>query len=200
MISKSSLAVELSQLRGFTNPRMDLEQYATPSELAASLLHHAAMLGDLEDKRVADLGCGTGVLGIGSALLGAGHVAFLDIDADALAVLEQNLSDYDFPYETIHGPLRAVEADTVVMNPPFGTKRRHADKQFLLAAMQSAPVIYSVHLVGSEDFIDSLCADRGYTRTHSWQFCFPIPKSMPGHTKKRAHVDVVAVRLEQQRL
>jgi methyltransferase (EC 2.1.1.-) len=28
------------------------------------------MLGDLNDKRVADLGCGTGMLGIGAAILG----------------------------------------------------------------------------------------------------------------------------------
>lgn len=200
MLSKSSLAIKLSQLKGFNNPQMSLEQYTTPSELAATLLHHAAMQGDIQHKTVVDLGCGTGVLGIGAGLLQAASVTFLDIDEHALSTLQENLDTVDFSYQVIHAPLKAVEADVVVMNPPFGTKHRHADKQFLLAAMRSAPVIYSIHLKGSETFIDELCAEQGFVRTHSWEFSFPISKTMPAHTKRRVDVDVVAVRLQQQRL
>ena len=39
---------------------------------------------DIEDKHVADLGCGCGVLSIGSVMLGAGVVTGFDIDQDAL--------------------------------------------------------------------------------------------------------------------
>ncbi len=35
--------------------------------------------GDIEDHLVADLGCGCGVLSIGSAMLGCGYVTDLDI-------------------------------------------------------------------------------------------------------------------------
>ena len=200
MLTKSSLAIKLSALKDFQEPKMHLEQYLTPSELAASLLHSAAMQEDIQGKRILDLGCGTGVLGIGACLLEASHVTFLEVDADAISVLEKNLQLVSTPHEVIHAPLRAVDADTVVMNPPFGTKRRHADKQFLLAAMQSAPVIYSIHLAGSEEFLDAVAAKKGFVRTHSWEFSFALPASMPAHTKKRAEVAVVAVRFEQQRL
>ena len=39
---------------------------------------------DIEDKHIADLGCGCGVLSIGSVMLGAGAVTGFDVDQDAL--------------------------------------------------------------------------------------------------------------------
>ena len=47
--------------------------------------------GDLEDKLIADLGCGCGVLSIGSVMLGAGAVTGFDLDSDALALFSQNI-------------------------------------------------------------------------------------------------------------
>jgi len=69
--SKSGLAVILSSLLSFKSPKIKLEQYETPSEIAADVLWNAHMNGDLVDKTVADLGSGTGVLGLGAVLLGA---------------------------------------------------------------------------------------------------------------------------------
>ena len=48
------------------------------------MLYHALMKGDIEGKTVCDLGCGTGVLAIGAALLGADRVKGVDSDPKAV--------------------------------------------------------------------------------------------------------------------
>ena len=51
----------------------------------------SATFDDLENKHVADLGCGCGVLSIGSVMLGAGAVTGFDLDSDALALFSLNI-------------------------------------------------------------------------------------------------------------
>ena len=50
-----------------------------------------ATFGDLEDRTVADLGCGCGVLSLGAVMMGAHFVHGFDTDQDALAVFQTNL-------------------------------------------------------------------------------------------------------------
>ena len=77
MVSKSALAIELSQLNVFPTPNIKLEQYPTDSEIAADILWTAFMRNDIKNKIIADFGCGTGLLGIGAILLGAKKVFFI---------------------------------------------------------------------------------------------------------------------------
>ena len=65
------LEMALQRCKGFEKPRAAWEQYQTPTPLAARLLYDAFLHGDIEQKTVMDLGCGTGILAIGAALLGA---------------------------------------------------------------------------------------------------------------------------------
>lgn len=66
----------LENIETFENPKIELEQYTTSSHIAACVLHTAQFVyGDIYGKRVADLGCGSGVLCIGAALLGARYCA-----------------------------------------------------------------------------------------------------------------------------
>ena len=68
------------------------EQYPTRPHIAACMLHTMeATFGDLEDRTVADLGCGCGVLSLGAVMMGAHFVHGFDIDQDALAVFQTNL-------------------------------------------------------------------------------------------------------------
>jgi predicted RNA methylase len=66
------LQYELEDIETFENPKIELEQYTTSSHIAACILHTAQFVyDDIKDKMVADLGCGSGVLCIGAALLNA---------------------------------------------------------------------------------------------------------------------------------
>jgi putative methylase len=153
-MKKKQLEIMLERLEGFSNPTPQKEQYATPASVAAEMLYLAYMHGDLGV--VCDLGCGTGILAIGAALLGARAIG-VEIDAEALAVARRNAQklgvDVDFIRASVqHLSLRGI--DTVVMNPPFGAQKASAgDRDFLRAATKLSKAVYSLHNHGSEGFI-----------------------------------------------
>ena len=126
----------LQQVDSFENPKVALEQYATTPHIASHMLYTIdKTFDDLCQKVVADFGCGCGVLSIGAAMLESQVIAF-DIDPDALEMAKCNAESFEIEnidfvqLDLADGPLqikrkstsgiRAV--DTVIMNPPFGTK------------------------------------------------------------------------------
>lgn len=66
------LESRLQQVDGFEKPKLFLEQYPTSTYIAACVLTIHNTYDDIENKVIADLGCGCGVLSIGTAMLGAG--------------------------------------------------------------------------------------------------------------------------------
>jgi len=56
MTTKSRIAIELSKIKGYVNPKIKLEQYVTDSEFAAEILWNAYLDGNIENKSIADLG------------------------------------------------------------------------------------------------------------------------------------------------
>jgi putative methylase len=158
----------LENLEGFSDPSPRLEQYQTPAPLAARLLYHAALSGDIEGRRVCDLGCGTGILAIGAALLGAREVVAVDIDRTALEIARSNAERAGVDILFLHAdvadpatPERIGECDTVIMNPPFGAQQAHADRPFIDAALVIAPVVYGIFNAGSRSFVNAYLAGRG---------------------------------------
>ena len=183
----------LNALQPFNNPKADLEQYTTHTPIVLDWMTRAQT--DLQGAHVLDLGAGTGVLGIAAGLIGASQVTFLEVDADAIEVLKENTKKLQVPFSILHSPLKSVPCDVVLTNPPFGTKNRHADKQFVLAACKSAPVVYSMHLAGSEEFIAKVAKETGHELTHIYPYSFMLTNTMPMHTQERKVVDVVVLRL-----
>lgn len=61
----------LEDIDEFTHPKEIYEQYKTNFEVAADLVHYIQNNYGFENKTVADLGCGTGILGIACLLCGA---------------------------------------------------------------------------------------------------------------------------------
>lgn len=178
-------------------PKLELEQYATPADVAAPLLYEAWTLGDIEGRAVADLGCGTGIFALGAALLGAASVVGVDADEDALAVARRESARLKAPAEWVASDVGAWRgaADTVIMNPPFGAQQRGADRAFLDAAFRTAPTVYTMHNAGTRAFVEQHAAAAGYARTHAWGLRFALRHQYRHHEKAVREVDVVALRL-----
>ena len=192
-MNKKELEKLLSTLKVFEDPSLKLEQYPTPSHIAADVLWIAFMNGDIENNVIADLGAGTGILGIGALMLGAEHVHFVEIDENAIEVLEDNLKSFGLDNYKIH--LMDVndfdlKVDTVLTNPPFGTKTKHADKLFLEKAFDIAKVIYSFHKSETKVFIDAIAKDHAFKPIFVYHYDFPLRKTQEFHEKAVKNIDV----------
>ncbi|HLD05931.1 MAG TPA: METTL5 family protein [Candidatus Nanoarchaeia archaeon] len=200
MVSKSQLAIRLSRLQVFAAPQAGQEQYSMDSEIAAEVLSFAALRQDIQGKVIADLGCGTGILGIGALLAGAQEAYFVDKDNDALQICKDNLADIPGKRHTIHADVREfnLPTDVVLQNPPFGVQRRHADQPFLLQAMRIAPVIYTFHMRESAQFIAKLAAQHGFIVTNILPFDIPLKATQKFHTKRIHRVQIACWRLEKK--
>jgi len=197
------LEMTLQRLRGFSRPRAALEQYQTPAPLAARLLYHALMKGDIEEKAVCDLGCGTGILAIGAALLGAAPVTGVDIDERALAVARENADLLGVDITFLATDLREGgcrdrigACDTVVMNPPFGAQKAHADRPFIDCAIAAAGVTYSIFNAGSIPFVEAYTAQKAEI-TEKIGGAFPIKRTFAFHTKDVQEIEVEILRLKR---
>ncbi len=190
------LEIRLQKIQGFASPSPALEQYMTPAPLAARLLFHAAMNGDIADCQVCDLGCGTGMLSVGAALLGA-EVTAVDCDPAALSAAQQNAEtfgvDITFCERFIDGSGFEQTFDTVLMNPPFGAQKEHADRPFIDESLRIAPVCYGIFNAGTVPFLTAYLRGRA-------DICekiagkLEIPRQFSFHTKDSLEIPVEIVR------
>jgi len=204
MATKSELTQQLGVVAGFDDPRVDLEQYRTPPELAAHLVHTADLQGDIEGRSVIDLGCGTGILGLAAALRGARRVVGVDLDAGPLSTARTNEGRVGSasPVSWVRAdatrlPLCPAEPATVVMNPPFGAQsgNEHADRGFLATAAAVAAVSYSVHNADSRGFVESFATDNGGAVTHAFRAAFELPATFDFHTDDSRTIDAEVFRI-----
>jgi putative methylase len=194
-MKKKKLEILLEQVSGFETPSPSLEQYSTPASTAATLLHLAFMKNDLIDT-VYDLGCGTGILAIGAALLGTPKVIGFDIDNDALDIARNNAKNLHANVEFVCCPIEEVSgrANTVIMNPPFGAQVKGSDRPFLNKAIETAQVIYSIHNAGNHEFIKRFISPAFITERYSTGF--PIKRTFKFHKKDMEIVNVEIYRIE----
>ncbi len=201
MFSKKQLAVTLSKLQVFEKPSFRLEQYPTDSEIAAEIIWVAYQNKDIESKTIADLGCGTGILGIGSMFFTPKKVYFVDLDEKQLKKLETNLKLFELEaeYELIWKDVKDfnTKVDVVIENPPFGVKNEHADKVFLEKAFSISNIIYSFHKIESKNFIEKISKENNFKITHFFKFDFPLKQTMSFHTKRIQRIEVGCWRLER---
>ena len=213
LIRKLDLELFLSRIKPHPSPNAHLEQYTTSESAAATMLHLAAYTyGDIEGKRVLDLGCGTGMLALGCAFMGAESVVGVDIDRSAVKLAAENSAKLGFKpkVDWIAGDVNAVTGkfDTVVQNPPFGVQRRGADRAFLEKALQVADAVYSLHNnpFTNEPLVRRLKANGGLLQVEPSPFLtrfieaqggkikavyallLAIPRMFDFHTKTRSEI------------
>ena len=205
-MKKKDLAVLLSGLLSFGGKELKLEQHQTDGEIAADVLWRAFIEGNVVGKLAADFGCGNGVLGIGALILGGRKVIFLDRDEEAVSLAKKNLElvqkcvgkrfDSEFIKEDVVDFNRKV--DVVIMNPPFGVKKRGADIVFLGKAFECAEVVYSLHKIEGKGFLGNFALENYFNDTLLAEYDFPLRKSKAWHRKKVHYVRVGLWRFEKK--
>ncbi len=203
MSRKKWLSARLSAVPEIPSPSEYLEQYTTPPEIAADFVWEAFMRGDIEDRHIVDLGCGTGRLTAASLILGASRATCVDIDEEAVRLAREWLTEnVDSITEFLVSdvvealPLRFIGDCTVVMNPPFGVWRRGADAAFLKAATSICDIIYSMHKYVPESiaYLSRLMGDQGFRCEIVKTVDFPIRWFLERHRSRVRYVRVAYIR------
>ena len=203
VLRRAELVRWLSEVPGFAGPIARLEQVVTPADAAADLLFEALGRGDLAGRSVVDLGTGTGRLAIGAALLGARPVLGIDVSSSALEIARAAASSLGVSVDFREAEVEGAELPegTVLMNPPFGAQRRHADRPFWDAALRpGARSVYAFALSESRTFIEARAVERN-ARIESVR---PVPWRYPAtfaHHRQRAvelRVDLWILRMGER--
>jgi putative methylase len=194
-MKQRKLEIILEQAKVFDSPSAELEQYYTPATIAARLLHFAFMRGDIAGKRVVDLGCGTGVLALGAALLG-GVATGVDSEDQALEIARANAKLLDVKVIWLKSDIAGFEGsyDTVVMNPPFGAQKRRSDRPFLRKAISVGQVIYLLHNAVVNGFVRHFVEPHRVTDAISVKL--PIAHTFKFHKDAVRYVDAIIYRIE----
>lgn len=205
----------LEGLKSFTKPDVGLEQYQTPTRLAAEILHHIDITDGIRGKTVLDLGCGCGILGFGCACLSASKVIGVEIQDSAVSIAIENMKELGLNDENIlflHNNVFNIDAsdfphsDMVIMNPPFGTKSQpNADKKFVQKALELADTVFSIHKSSTRCHWEQLSMQ--WKEKWGWnvqvQAClvdqhFTIPRVYKFHKKPQQDVLVDLIRFKRQ--
>jgi putative methylase len=204
MINKKQLEIILSKLKTAESPKPGLEQYTISGELAAQILNLAYLNGDIKDKIVFDLGCGSGKLTIGSFLLGAKEIVGVDTDDKVLEAAEENFHSLHkvFSEMKLKGSMRFMlsdiknfseKCDTVIQNPPFGVQSENLDRVFLGKALECGKKIYSLHKGEYEKTRESMTKfieSKGGKVEKIIPYKFPIPHMFKFHSKPKKEISV----------
>ena len=146
------------------DPDLSLEQYPVSPEVGAELLFMAGFEhGDIPGRKVLDLGSGSGRLAIGAGLLGAQQIVGVDIDPISVSIARENASKLKVHVDWIVADVDAIQGkfDTVVMNPPYGTRKEHADIKFLEQSFRRAQIVYSIHKSSTRTFLKQFIVRQG---------------------------------------
>ena len=196
------LAMLLSGLEPHPSNSIELEQYTTDGDLAARWLADVAAFGDLsEGCKVADLGAGNGVLGLGALAMGAGRAILVEADEAACDVTKSNAESMGFAdsVEVIQAtlgsdPVDLGSADVVISNSPWGRQTPRADRPFLEAMIAA---VAPAHLLHSADatHIRPLFEDVGWAAERYGEADFALPAAYSHHSRQRGRTRAAFWRL-----
>ena len=201
-------SVNLNSFPDFEQSVVQLEQYSTPPfllEKYAALIieqfaHHSESI-ITKDKKILDLGCGTGRLSFTALLAGANQVIGFDIDLQAIRIARQYAIKNKIPsISWIHTAIEFCSLQGfrgkiagVIMNPPFGTRRQYIDFVFLKRAFITGGWIISLHKQHPQTVhsLKQLVSKNHYELRSMEQVKFPLNSSRPEHRIKSYPVNVM---------
>lgn len=127
-----------------------------------------------------------------------------DIDPSALALSVQNASDRDLldrcdfilcDVANVEKCVQPKRFDTVIMNPPFGTREKGADIKFLKVAFQMAnKAVYSLHKTSTRRHVTSAAKRLGVHSKVVAELKFDLPSTYKFHKHDSVDVKVDLIR------
>jgi len=138
----------------------------------------------------------------------------VEVDTDALEIARSNseevevdermdfiladVNNFNFRPNLQKGEKNFVSGiDTIVMNPPFGTKNKGIDMVFLQTATQIATgAVYSLHKRSTRDFVLQKIEEWGWTAEVVAELRWDIPQSYKFHKKKSVDIEVDFIRVD----
>ena len=147
--------------------------------------------------RTIDLGTGTGRLAIGAALIGSEKVVGVDLDETAISLARKNAVLAGVQVEWIISDIADIDGsyDTVIMNPPYGTRTPHLDLRFLERAFDLAPITYSIHKSSTRDYLRHVITMKDRVVDEIRRIELSIPHVFSFHQKKWENVQVDLYRI-----
>ena len=190
----------LSEVDAFESPKIELEQIPTSPHIASRMIFTAAsQYGDIEGQLVGDFGCGPGILSIACSLMGATSVLSIDVDEEALDTAWINLKKMEI--ENVDLAMMDVQSlnikyalDTVVMNPPFGTRNAGIDTAFVLKALKYANTVYSLHKTSTREHFERLARSKNVNFEVVAELKYDIPRTFSHHKEKTKDIYVDILR------
>eukprot|EP00003_Mantamonas_plastica_P000451 TRINITY_DN1037_c0_g1_i2.p2 TRINITY_DN1037_c0_g1~~TRINITY_DN1037_c0_g1_i2.p2 ORF type:complete len:308 (+),score=92.48 TRINITY_DN1037_c0_g1_i2:66-926(+) len=111
------------------------------------------------------------------------------IDFNSLILDEEQFKEY--AGKSIRNGMRRKTFDTVIMNPPFGTRNKGIDMLFLQAAFElSKGTVYSLHKSSTREFIRKRATEWGANCDVMAQMNYSLPKSYSFHKEKVKVIEV----------
>ncbi len=198
---KKQIAILLRDVERKENPRADLEQYELNSEIASQFVHNLIL--NYSGNEILDAGCGSGILTLTACLAGIERVVALDIDREAIRKLKVNSAKIGCSWK-----IDSIVADfknfsfsrkigAIMMNPPFGTKKRHADRDFLIKAFELSNKVFSLHKKGNDDFFRKLALNFGFKMKILDRYKLILKPTMPFHRKLKHYVEAIQYYFEK---
>ena len=195
----------LESLETFSSPKDYLEHYQTPPSIAGEMIHYISNNYSLNNYSIADLGCGTGILGISAALCGCKNVFLFDIDEEALDIAKNNIEQLELEdnIQIIQMDVNQLRQcnklnkyfDLVITNPPFGIRSENgADIEFLKTASYICNnIIFSLHKFSTINFLKKFYNKNGINDIKSFKIEYNLPKTYKFQKKKEKNIDVVCL-------
>ncbi len=187
-----SLAIELSKLESIIEKNIELEQYQTEGELAARWIADILAFNDIfEGCRVADLGSGNGILGIGTVLAGAESSILFEIDENSCSVSKTNLESLGLEEKVKishtrigYDQIDSGEFDLVITNPPWGRQQFGADRPFLEAIQSIGVNAHLMHSAGATH-VEKFFNNYGWGAERYGECDFSLPAAFGHHSRIR---------------
>lgn len=190
------LKIILSSLKGFDIPKIQYEQYVTPADLSATMIHTIdTVYGDIKNRTILDLCGGTGMLWITCTFYDPLMVVNVDIDEDVLQICKENMELVNKHVDMIHSDFQCLKFnevfDTCVMNPPFGMRCKGLDVLAINFAIKHSRVCYVLHSSKTKDYYLKKFGNIEVIATMKYD----LPCSYTFHKKTKKTIDVDLYRI-----